>query len=358
MKPKLAYLLYLSIENQRGVWQKILDQSTMLSDHFDIRIYVLSPNNSDAQIDKSAHKFKISVSTYNSRFDQIIKILQVAEAINEFQPSGIYFRYGTYFPIFELLFRRYPTVIELNSNSRVEIKTQNIIKNMFHTRTAERIYRLASGFVAVTDEIKSQYSIYNKPSMAIGNGIDLSRITPLETHNDPIIRLAFMGSPGARWHGVEDIISAAASAFSKFDFDIIGYTKDEFPHATENVHFHGYLNPDQYRIILSRATVAIGSLALYKNDMQQGSTLKAREYLALGLPTILGHSDVDFPEQVEYILTVPNCPGAFGESRPQVEEFISKWRGRRIERGLISNLDTQIKENARAQFIQTIIQRR
>ena len=96
-----------------------------------------------------------------------------------------------------------------------------------------------------------------------------------------------------------------AHNFDMWSFDIIGYSSSDFMDIPNNVTFHGILTSDDYKKILSESDVAIGSLSLHINNMNEACTLKVREYLAFGIPTIIGYKDSDFPGSVPFLLELP-----------------------------------------------------
>ena len=64
---------------------------------------------------------------------------------------------------------------------------------------------------------------------------------------------------------------------------------------------HGTLSGDAYWAVLGRADVAIGSLAMERAGLREGSPLKVREYLLAGIPTVIGYEDTDFPDWPWYL---------------------------------------------------------
>jgi hypothetical protein len=125
----------------------------------------------------------------------------------------------------------------------------------------------------------------------------------------------------------------------------------------KNVVLHGALPTDQYVRIMQRADAGIGTLALHRNGMSEASPLKVREYLASGLPVIIGYTDTDFKGDQAFILKMPNTEENVRESMDGIRSFVTAWKGRRVERRWIEALDTRKKEAERLAFFQQSLNR-
>jgi hypothetical protein len=97
--------------------------------------------------------------------------------------------------------------------------------------------------------------------------------------------------------------------------------------------------------------VALGSMALHRNLMNEASPLKVREYLAYGIPTIIGYHDTDFPDGHPFILELPNEENNVESNLDKIRRFVSEVKGRRIERETIAHIDVKIKELQRFKFL-------
>ncbi|WP_181391958.1 glycosyltransferase family 4 protein [Deinococcus irradiatisoli] len=347
---KIMYIAYFDASVISGVSKKIFDQCRAWSANHEVELLVMTPKKPLKDVSGDG-KFKIHFMIYKNRIQQIV----LPFFIKTKHIDLIYFRYGTYHPIFEVIFHRLPTIIEFNSNHKLEHHNNlSRLKTLFHSLTRERLNRLAKGFVFVTDELKADFSCKGRPSIVLGNSIDLKRFKILKPVYNASTKAVFIGTPGCEWHGVE-VLPRLAEVLKDWEIHIIGYPRDYFDNKPENVIIHGYLDIKDYQTILEQCDVAIASLALYKNNMTEGSTLKLREYLAFGLPCIAGHRDVDFPEQVDYILTVPNTSDGILKDIQAVRRFADAWKGKRVARDSIKHLDTEYKENQRLDFFKYII---
>jgi hypothetical protein len=105
---------------------------------------------------------------------------------------------------------------------------------------------------------------------------------------------------------------------------------------------------------MQRATIAIGTLGLYRKKMDEACPLKVREYLAFGLPVLAGYEDTDVPAGADYFLRLPNDNAPLAPHREKIAGWLDRWRGRRVPHTAIAHLDTVEKEKRRLAFIQSI----
>jgi hypothetical protein len=89
--------------------------------------------------------------------------------------------------------------------------------------------------------------------------------------------------------------------------------------------------------------------------MDEACPLKAREYLALGLPVIGAYQDTDIPTDADYFLRLPNNSESLAPWRDRISTFIEYWRTRRVPRSAIAHLDVSVKEAQRLAFMEKIL---
>ncbi len=211
--------------------------------------------------------------------------------------------------------------------------------------------------VFVTSELAllSHFQKYNKEHIVIGNGIDLEGYEPLPPARNKYPRLVFMGSPSQPWHGIDKIVKLAQRQ-PLWLFDLIGISKEDLGADNhQNVICHGYMNRRDYTRILAAADIAIVTIALHRNNMHEATPLKVREYLAFGLPTIIGYKDTDFPSGAPFLLQLPNCESNISENMELIQSFVVKWMGKRVARSEVLHLDLRQKERKRLKFMKGVI---
>ncbi|HEX7117794.1 MAG TPA: glycosyltransferase [Longimicrobiales bacterium] len=270
----------------------------------------------------------------------------------------VYIRFNTWYPALESLSRRIPTVLEVNTDDLREYRVMmSRGRFLYHRFGRGRLMRRAAGMVYVTRELAATPSLarFGRPGIVIANGIDLDAYPVLEPAANARPRLVFIGSGGHPWHGVDKILRLAA-ACPEWRFDLIGFGAEELGGAApENVTCHGYLSRAEYEPIMARADAAIGTLALHRKQMREASPLKVREYLAYGIPTIIGYRDTDFPGGSEYLLELPNAPDNVETHLGRIRAFVERVRGVRVPRGAIAHLDGRRKERERLAFFEQVV---
>jgi hypothetical protein len=250
-----------------------------------------------------------------------------------------------------------PTVLEMNTNYKGQYSLhKSKIKYLYHFLTQDRILKRSHGMVFVAREIAGAYKHYVKPTSVLGNGIDLVHHPQLPAPENPFPRLVFLGSPAAPWHGVDKILWLAHN-FRQWQFDLIGPGPENLDRPLPpNMSVHGMLARIQYERIVEQADIAIGTLALHRNEMNEASPLKVREYLAYGLPTIIGYQDTDFQQPAPFLLQIPNTPDNVVTHAPVIAQFVEAWRGKRVPRDKIMHLDLNSKERERLLFFGKILE--
>jgi hypothetical protein len=355
---KIAYIAYENFSKPSGVSKKILNQIKIWREQgHTVRLFLIS---NSIEMYQEAKDTGIIDIIYSGKGLKKIFSLDLRTIIR-WNPDVIYLRFCIYFPSLKSILTKYPVIVETNTNDLEEYRiTLSKIKYIYHKLTRKNILSKCSGFVHVTNELRKIYDPFNKPSIVLGNGIDLSKYGEAMNHEIPEneYNLLFIGSPGMPWHGIDKIVKMAQQ-IPEFNFHIIGYESlPEELGKPENVFLYGYINTDDCRDIMSKCDVAIGSLALHRNRMYEGSPLKVREYLALGLPVIIGYLDTDFPKETDFILVLENAENNIDHSIEKIKDFVKGWKGKRVERDQIRHLDTAQKELRRLDFFQDILRRR
>jgi glycosyltransferase involved in cell wall biosynthesis len=285
------------------------------------------------------------------------KVNSLVDAILDWKPDLVYRRMCPYYPAVQRLQRQVPTILEVNTNVLPEAQVRLRAHMYWYGRlTGHRLLKTAAGMVFISLELsqKPYYARHRRPYLVLGNAIDLGKYAPIPAPNNPHPRLVFIGSRRCPWHGMAKIV-ALARAFSQWHFDIIGYGPDDIQgNVPSNIKLHGYLQRSEYEMTMARADVALGTLALHVNGMDEGSPLKVREYLAYGIPTLIGYHDTDFPAANPYILELPSTANNIEAHMSDIATFVERVRGSRIPREAVAHLDVKLKEPKRLRFFHNI----
>ena len=174
--------------------------------------------------------------------------------------------------------------------------------------------RCAQGVMGVTSEI-ARFQVDSrgpgKPSGLYANGVDLDTVqVAADQRTDDGVRVVFMSNTFSEWHGLDRLVDAVRDAPSVPDFltiHLIGHLSESqkkqlaaIGSRAEVFRVHGFLETEAYRALLAEADVGLGSLAMDRQNLQEGATLKVREMLAMGLPVYSGHADTALDAQFPF----------------------------------------------------------
>ena len=356
---RVAYLAHLNLPPESGVSKKILSQVKLWSELAEARLFVLSRREDVCDL-VELHGGKCSFYKGPPWSTGRLRALDsLVGQIVEWSPTAVYLRRDLFYPAYLRLAKALPLIQEVNSDELEELRLHSPSQYLYHRMSRNWLDRLTSGWVFVTRELLHHPYYGRLPGMktAIGNGISfdgLPHLPPRQSGGPP--RLVFIGQP-APWHGVDKILRLA-EAFKTWEFHLIGCQASDFEQLPDNVKIHGFLPFSEYVSILADADVGIGSLALHRKRMNEASPLKVREYLALGLPAIIGYKDTDFPEGAPFLLRLPNEERNVECCLQDIERFVMSWVGKRVPREAVAHLDLRHKERQRLLFIENVAKTR
>jgi len=181
--------------------------------------------------------------------------------------------------------------------------------------------RTSRALLGVTREICDYQRDYRglPPDFPIGffpNGVIVDTMQILgDARPVGTVEIGFMSGSFAEWHGLDILLNKMLDYYQTSEnpapviLHLIGRLTDEqLAHVARvnsaagsgSVVAHGRLKAAEYRKILDRCHIGIGSLAMERIKMKEGATLKVREMLAMGLPLYSGHRDTALPEAFPY----------------------------------------------------------
>lgn len=279
-------------------------------------------------------------------------------SVEEYDPDIIYLRDGMYVYPLHRLAHIAPVIEELNANDIEQHKGLGIIYYTYNLLTRNFLLSTVSGFSCVSNELTqtSSFKKYGKPTRVVVNGIELANIKPFPPPNNIVPRIFFIGTPYP-WQGIDKLITLAEK-YPDLEIDIVGYDKPlNSQKLPSNLTFHGFLTTDEYRVLAAKADIAMGTLALYRRGVEETSTLKTMEYLAMGLPTVLPYQETALGKLSEdFLLRIPNTEENIITHGDAVHQFAYDMRGKRVDRQVIASyIDSKIKERERLDFFKEIV---
>jgi len=343
---------------QGGVGKKIKSQMSIWRERgHEVALFSLTP----AEIpfpEEHQIVFDAKTNLLKREINRASGLMRMLKMISAYQPDIIYLRFGLYSYPLHRLFRIAPVVLETNSNDRQEYLKRGAFFYWLNRLTRNLTFGSVSGIITPSNELVDVLLPgHDKPFRVISNGIDLSQAETLPPTNHKRPVMTMVCSPGMAWHGVDKLMQFAEQTPDVF-INLVGYSEKDWDAAIpENVKLHGFLDKQGVRMVLAQTDVALGTLALHRNKMQEASVLKVREALAYGIPVVIAFYDTDLHDvDLKTILRIPNTEGNVKEHAERIRQFAYDMIGRRVEIDSVAPyLDQRRKEDIRLAFFEDIL---
>ncbi len=349
---RLAYFGQISGAPSSGVLHKVQGQTAQWSRQgHDVRLFLLTRDDPSHWAAVFPGAF---VRRYTDALSRFRAMAELVRAVRGYRPDLIYNRYFAFYPTVLMLPHGTPIVVEVNTDDPKEYALTGVFRSTYNAATRGFVLGRARALVFVTNELSESRSFerFGGKHVVITNGIDLSEYAELPAPEGDPPRLVFVGSPGQPWQGFDKVVRLAALR-PGWQFDIVGTVAEGS--SPENVVWHGPLQRAQVLDVLAGADVAIGQLGLHRKDMHENSTLKNREYLAVGLPILYAHRDPDADGLGAGVLRIANTETNVEDEIERITDFVEASRGRRIPREAIAHLDYSAKEAQRLSLFEEVL---
>lgn len=350
---RIAYIFHLTNGPESGVYKKIIGQSKQWTRYgANVAFFILTRKGLAKFFAKNDAGIPAFVYEYGGLAERFRKLSQLHLHVFKYSASIIYYRYDLYHPSFGRIAKKIPVIAEINSDDISEFRLGNRLRHWYNCLTRRYFFSNTKGLIFESHQLPGlpHFACFGKPYSVMGNSIDLEQFRHFPAPSNPNPVIVFLGSAHQPWQGVDKILWLAHH-FKRWRFHLVGPDRDEFKGIPSNVLFHGFLQQSQYESLLAVADVAIGPLSLYLIGKKESSPLKVREYLAGGLPTIIGYQDTDFPQGAPFLLQIGNRPDNVMSSVAKIEEFVNAWQNKRVSHNDIHLLDVRVKEKKRFDFI-------
>jgi glycosyltransferase involved in cell wall biosynthesis len=342
---KIAYVAHLDLSMESGVNRKIQGQAIAWQaqgqDVLTQGSNVLDP----------LPVVEVQTTGWRDRFAAATRLV---DRVLAWKPDAVYLRFDKSYPAFTRLADRVPVVAEANGSMReyIALGARNPLALAYQLATRGSLLRSCAGIVAITHEQGSAYMRYRAPVLTMPNGIHLEDYPVVARRASDRPGLFFIGSPGYPWQGLDEVLRFAG-IMRDWDFHIVGWGFTDVRAGITipaNCSLHGYMKRSQYIDIVAKCDAGLGTMALWRKRFQEASPLKVREYLASGLPVILGYHDSDV-SGMPCCLEVPNRRGGLLSSELQVREFLASWQGKRVAHEQLAPIGSELKEAERVAFV-------
>ncbi|TVZ08245.1 glycosyltransferase involved in cell wall biosynthesis [Cellulophaga sp. RHA_52] len=376
---KIAYILPIDIEKYEGVLNKVDSQVLeWINNKNEVVIYLITNNNISHLESTSLYglykKGKIEIiklKQYGGLPVDLIKdwlnldsaYRSVLNKLVTFKPDVIYARTSLYQPFYKKLGKNNNLIIEANTDTNSEYNLQKFqtikyfLRYIYFKLTNYFFLKRVTAIAAVTNEIAALFK--KKNTRVFPNSIIVDNYPKFSSKNNKKKKVVFLGSPNMPWQGI-DILLLLSKKMINIDFDVIGYEGKDFE-MLPNVNFHGFMNKKKYLEILEYADASIGTMALYRKNMQEACPLKVREYLACCKPVILPYKDTAFELNgyPEWVLKLPNSREGILNSVEEITSFINKCDQLVINKNDVKKyVDVSEIEKNRLQFFKEIMDKK
>lgn len=286
---------------------------------------------------------------------KILSIAKVKKTIKTNKIDIIYYRNSLWYPRLSTILRMVPTVIEINTLEKEEYKVSSIIKRVIFLLFNKITLRSAKAFVVMTNEIGKDLKRNlpdNNDILVLPNSFKVPLRLGKNKNEYPSI--IFVGTMGLKWHGWEKLI-ILANYLPSLEINIVGQVNTEKYLIPDNIIMHGTLHNEQLEKMYRRVSVGISTLSLYKKNMIEACPLKTSEYIANGLPVIIGYKDKEL-EGKNYILDIGNYKNNIIDNIERIQLFVNKWTGKKIDDKSRFVVDSQNIELKRINFFKKVIE--
>lgn len=250
------------------------------------------------------------------------------------------------------------------------IKLVKSMRALLERRWARPMLSGVKGIIAISQDvldIQKKKAGVPVESVIIPNGIGtmqtpFSGFRPLGNDN---LHMVFPASHDNPYHGLDRLIRSIDDfeGQEKLRLHLVG----SFPFCSflnhPNVQYHGVLTGEALDQLMSRMNLGISTLAVFRRNISDPAALKTREFMARGLPFIIGYKDSDLvhcPPHERFFLEFPNDNSLidFNKVISFLKEINSRYKP--IELSTLmrtyaeNHLDWKIKMKQYVDFIQQV----
>jgi hypothetical protein len=275
-----------------------------------------------------------------------------------FNPDLIYMRYDSPYPPMIELARRWPTILEIHSDDKIEWRFYPLHYRVMGTLFRSSLLCRIDGIVMVDPELmeSSNFPVKKVPAKTIPNGICIPDDTRYDTYRERQpgpSRLVLSVGNTLSWQGIDKFFKLALH-LPDLEFHLVGLGADQVPTFPKNVTAHGRLLPGEVKPFLSTMDIGFGNLAPERAFRPYPSPLKVREYVAAGLPCVVAHNDPDL-EGKDGILNLGYGFTDFEKAGIAVRDFALVWTGRACSLAMADSVNVLGKETERLAFFETVL---
>ena len=343
---RIAYFAHLNEGRGSGVVSKISAQvGQWRREGHTVRLFIAT---TDVDTSWTSVLGDTVVCRYGGPLSRLRAMARLVRSVRGFRPAIVYLRWELFYPPMLFFPAGAPLVAEINTDDATEAALGSPVRARYNALTRGLLLRRAAAFVLVAAELGRvpSYRRFKARQVVITNGIDLAAYPSLPAPSEGPPRLVFIGTPEAPWNGVDKLVTLATMR-PGWCFEIAGVEPVPGP-ALPNLAWHPLLERAEVLRLLGRADVGVGTLALHRKSLDDGSPLKVREYLAVGLPVLYAYADADADGLgAPYVLRIANTETNVVDELAAIDSFVGAARGVRVPRSSVAGIDVTTKERQR-----------
>ncbi|CAN2170165.1 GT4_PimA-like domain containing protein [Candidatus Nanopelagicaceae bacterium] len=348
-KLNIAYVVDWQGKKSGSVATKILDQITVWQKlgHTVELVYIGKRSSEIQGININSRPF-----FYHTKLERVLARWKANSYLKENKNIDlIYRRYGLFLP-FEIFLMRRPHILELNTNNNFFYRKRGLLPWIWHILQVKPVGHLSLGACAVTPEIADQNKqIFNKIAV-FTNGIEIKNRRQRAPRKSKRDRFVFLAGGDFSWNGYAKL-ELLASQTQDADFYLVGESK--YKAFAANLHILGYLSDKKLEEFLIESTFGLSTLSLENTGLTEAAPLKNRTYLIHGLPIIGTSPDSGFEVNSDFFFILKFNESGNISNLQEFEAFRNIWRTQKISMKQISQIDVNLVELKRLEFIQSLV---
>lgn len=307
-------ILYIThtypVEESIGIWKKVLGQTRALKKYFGNVCITARYNQVTYLLDEDNIIERKVALTKEASYDCIKKW------IKKYNIDKTYIRYHKANNQF-IQFLRWQKKEHIQSI--LEIPTFPYDNEIPYGRLKieDSIYRqMISEYIDVIATYSKDKRIWNIPTIMLQNGVDVNSYFKQDKRNNNIKMIAVSSMLPS--HGYERLIEGMNLYCENGGDNVyvwfvgLGREEKRYKEMVKSyslgryVKFWGIKTGSELNELYSQSDIAVGSLGLFKIDLDFATPIKIGEYLLRGLPIIIAYKDGRIPEDVPFVLQIPN----------------------------------------------------
>lgn len=306
---KMLFVTHAKEDESNGVWKKIRAQVQAFKNMgFNVDL-VFENKNGDLGILGESYRV-VKLAHRYCMFYYLAKHIGRYDYIYFRKPHGGLYALFFHLPIKKAkeinenvkIYLEVPTYPYKKEATNIKSKISNMIFDLFFMLARKKINSVL--YIGQFTE-----SISGVKAIKINNGVNVENIclTGLDARNKMDVNFAGVANL-MLWHGYDRMIESlyAYQGTRNIFFYIVGDTEPEYSRLKklvvdkgleEKVFFVGRLDTDELTKFLKKVSICVDALGRHRSGNNYNSSIKSKEYTAMGIPFLKSHLDDSFDNE-------------------------------------------------------------